>query len=141
MALPADWDVGIAFVSERDIAAINGQYRGRAGATDVLSFAYHAVETPGTLPEVQHGCDKNLGDIVVCPTYVARLAHADDAAFAARLPEVIVHGVCHLLGYTHDTDAAAEAMQRAESAALRNYAAISGAAHLQLEALTARRSW
>jgi rRNA maturation RNase YbeY len=93
-------------VDRSAIAEINREYRGNNTATDILSFAYHAVEIPGLLPSLpdQHfygeldvfdDGDTSLGDLVVCADVVAANAVTDFARFEDRLPVVLVHGCVH----------------------------------------------
>jgi probable rRNA maturation factor len=77
--------VAIEFVDERRITELNAQYRGLREPTDVLSFPIDGAEG---LPVA-----RELGDVVIC------LEHTRDVR------EAIVHGVLHLLGMDHETDA------------------------------------
>jgi probable rRNA maturation factor len=77
--------VAIELVGEARIRELNREHRGRDEPTDVLSFPVDAAG-PASGP-------RELGDVVVCP------ARADD------MVEVVVHGVLHLCGYDHETDA------------------------------------
>ena len=77
--------MAIALVGESEIRALNREHRGRDEPTDVLSFPVDGGG-PASGP-------RELGDVVVCP------ARAHDVV------EVVVHGVLHLCGYDHETDA------------------------------------
>jgi probable rRNA maturation factor len=76
--------VAVEFVDAKRIAELNREFRGREGATDVLSFP---VDEAGAAAG-----ERELGDVVICP------AHAED------LLEAVVHGVLHLTGMDHETD-------------------------------------
>lgn len=102
----------IRFVDEEEGLALNHQYRHKNNATNVLSFPY---DEP-TLPENATGFDEPayLGDLVICMPVVLR-----EAAMQHKLPithtaHLVVHGVLHLLGYDHQTDAEAEQMEQIE---------------------------
>jgi probable rRNA maturation factor len=86
-------EVGVAFVDERRIAELNTEHRGKPSATDVLSFP---IDGRALLPD---GVPRQLGDLVVCPA----VASAEGTPIATLL----VHGVLHLVGYDHETDAGA----------------------------------
>ncbi len=77
--------LAIAFVGPGEIAALNSEHRGKEGPTDVLSFPVDETG-PAAGP-------RELGDVVICP------AHTED------LDEAVVHGVLHLCGFDHETDA------------------------------------
>ena len=76
--------VAVAFVAPAEIAALNGEHRGKEGPTDVLSFP---VDGAGPVAG-----ERELGDVVICPE------HTEDLA------EAVVHGVLHLVGMDHETD-------------------------------------
>lgn len=79
------------FVGRRAIAELNRRFRGKEGATDVLSF-------PGEeSPEGRH-----LGDVMICVPVARRQAPAGDVE--AELRRLVLHGVLHCLGYDHETD-------------------------------------
>jgi|HubBroStandDraft_6_1064221.scaffolds.fasta_scaffold102362_2 probable rRNA maturation factor len=78
--------VAIEFVDSGRIAELNAEHRGRRGPTDVLSFP-----VDGAAPT--DGAPRELGDVVICAE------HTED------LHEAIVHGVLHLVGMDHETDA------------------------------------
>ena len=98
-------DLAIRLVDEREGRALNRHYRGKDYATNVLSFP---AELPDgvTLPV--------LGDLVICAPVVAREAREQAKEAAAHYAHLTVHGVLHLLGWDHEDDREAEAMERLE---------------------------
>jgi probable rRNA maturation factor len=98
-------DLAIRVVDEREGRALNRHYRGKDGATNVLSF-------PAELPE---GVKLPvLGDIVMCAPVIAREARAQGKELAAHYAHLTVHGVLHLLGWDHANTVEAEAMEALE---------------------------
>jgi probable rRNA maturation factor len=75
--------------------ALNGNYRGRDYATDVLSFCYDdlRMEDP-----------PYLGEIIVAPEVAAHDAAQYGLSAEKELRKLLVHGILHLLGYDHETD-------------------------------------
>jgi probable rRNA maturation factor len=59
-----------------------------------------------------------LGDIAIAYETLAREATAESKPFLHHLAHLTVHGFLHLLGYDHQTDSQAEAMEGLERAAL-----------------------
>ncbi len=106
----ADGEVSIRVVGEAESAALNERYRGRAGPTNVLSFAG---------PDLVNGPEPRLlGDIVICAPVVAREAAEQGKSLEAHWAHIAIHGVLHLLGYEHDSDGGAEVMERHEASLL-----------------------
>lgn len=102
-------DLAIRLVDDREGRALNLHYRGKDYATNVLSF-------PAELPE---GLPKGmklplLGDLVICAPVVAREAVEQDKPLSAHYAHLTVHGVLHLLGWDHEDDKEAEAMEQLE---------------------------
>ncbi|WP_372015378.1 rRNA maturation RNase YbeY [Pseudoxanthomonas sp. 10H] len=98
-------DLAIRIVDAREGRALNRHYRGKDYATNVLSF-------PADLPE---GVKMPLlGDLVICAPVVAREAKEQGKPAAAHYAHLTVHGVLHLLGWDHDDDKEAEAMEQLE---------------------------
>ena len=99
-------ELSIRVVGESESAALNKQYRGKSGATNVLSFPFSAV-TPEPL--------SMLGDLVVCAPIVSAEAEQQQKSLQAHWAHMIVHGVLHLLGYDHGDDSDAQTMEALET--------------------------
>lgn len=114
------WDVGCRNVSLAAMRALNRRYRGKDAPTDILSFANYALPRPEAFPAPEAlDAGKDLGDLVVCAEYVADVCARDGIAQPlAHWRVLLVHGVVHLLGYDHETEAQHAAMAARESAVL-----------------------
>ena len=99
-------ELSVRIVDDSESAALNGQFRGKSGSTNVLSFPFSAV-TPEPLPI--------LGDIVICAPVVALESLEQSKTPIAHWAHMIVHGVLHLLGYDHLDDQDAAAMEALET--------------------------
>jgi probable rRNA maturation factor len=95
-------DVTILLTDDGVSAALNEQYRGKAGATNVLSFPAPESAQP------------HLGDLALAYGVCAREADDQGKPIAHHLAHLVAHGVLHLLGWDHQTDDEAEAMERLE---------------------------
>ena len=102
-------DLAIRIVDESEGRALNRHYRGKDYATNVLSFP---AELPEGLPEDFHM--PLLGDLVICAPVVAREAREQGKSPAAHYAHLTVHGTLHLLGWDHDEEREAEAMEQLE---------------------------
>ena len=102
----ADEGVTILLTDDASVQALNTRFRERDGPTNVLSFP--APPNP----------EKHLGDIALAFGVCAREAEEQNKPLAHHLQHLVAHGVLHLLGYDHMTDAEAEAMEALERAIL-----------------------
>jgi rRNA maturation RNase YbeY len=100
----ADFDIGIWITTNATIKKYNQQFRNKNKATDVLSFPYHHQAQPGKKIVAQSEDDKNLGDIIIAAQYVATAAESFNISFEDHLRTIIIHGICHLIGYDHISD-------------------------------------
>jgi probable rRNA maturation factor len=100
-------EVGILFTDDAHIRVLNGRWRGKDKATNVLSFPATPVRPGVTLPPI-------LGDIVLAAETIRREAGLEEKPFEHHLIHLVVHGFLHILGYDHETDAEAEVMEAAE---------------------------
>ena len=113
LAAEAGCEVAIRVVGEAESAALNDRYRGCNGPTNVLAFA-------GPDP-VQGSAHRLLGDVVICAPVVAREAVEQGKSLDAHWAHIAIHGVLHLLGYEHDSEAGAQAMERHEAELLATW--------------------
>jgi probable rRNA maturation factor len=102
-ALRIDTEVTLRIVDEEEGRALNRDYRGKDYATNVLTFP---------LTEEPH----LMGDIILCAPVVAAEAMAQGKPLHAHYAHLTVHGVLHLHGYDHETEAEAELMESIETA-------------------------
>jgi probable rRNA maturation factor len=105
LAAPAG-EVSVLLTDDASIAKLNRQWRGIDKPTNVLSF-------PAAKPSVQ-GPPPLLGDVIVAYETLAREAAEQAKPFLHHLAHLVVHGYLHLLGYDHQTDSEAGAMEGLE---------------------------
>ncbi len=110
----ADFDISIILVKPEVMQNYNKQYRDKDKVTDILSFPYHEINA-GDRIVAQNEDDKNLGDIIICPQYVMDDLERWQMNFDNRMNVLLVHGICHLLGYDHIEDADYEVMKKQEA--------------------------
>ncbi len=100
--LRAEGTVSVALVSDAAMRRVNRERRGKDESTTVLSFA----ERESNAPERSY-----LGEILLAPDTVRR--RGEDVVSLA------VHGLLHLLGYTHDGEDDSIEMERTEAKVLQ----------------------
>ncbi len=87
----------VAFVSDRKMLELNKQFRGKNLTTDVLSFPFQADEYDLD--------DNHLGDIIISLEQAEKQAAENTLSLELEVKQLILHGVLHLCGYDHETDA------------------------------------
>lgn len=117
-------EVSLIFSDEPTIAALNQQFMGKTGPTDVLSFPIDFEDEPsGRVPDAGGSgpgeppaseIPQLIGDIVICPAVAARNAVEHECSFEDEVALLVVHGVLHLLGWDHMIDEEAERMEARE---------------------------
>lgn len=108
-----NYDLNIWFTTNATIRKYNKQFRSKDKVTDVISFPYCETKTPGVLPK-ECAQDLVLGDIMICPAYINEDLVNWNQTLDERIVLLIVHSICHLLGYDHETDADYKIMSREE---------------------------
>lgn len=103
-------EVGLRIVDAAEGFALNQQFRGGSGPTNVLSFP--ASAEGDELP--QAGAVAYLGDIVLCAPVLKREASEQHKALQSHYAHLVVHGMLHLQGYDHETEAEAIRMEQLE---------------------------
>lgn len=89
----------IAFVGDRTIRRLNREHLGKDAVTDVLSF-------PAEIEDFERAAAAlNLGDIVIAVPQAARQAAEHDLSLDEEIAQLILHGLLHLRGFDHATDA------------------------------------
>jgi probable rRNA maturation factor len=105
-------EISFVLTDDKRMRALNRTYRGKDKPTNVLSFAALDTDRPkSAMPWL-------LGDVVLASGAIAREAKAQRKSLDHHLSHLAVHGVLHLLGYDHEQETDAEAMEALEIAAL-----------------------
>ena len=96
----------ILLADDDSVQALNRDFRQKDYATNVLSFP--AAMAPEGNPEGA------IGDIALAFGVCQREAIAQGKPLAHHLQHLVAHGVLHLLGYDHESDDQAQAMEAFE---------------------------
>src|SRR6188768_1937727 len=110
----ADADVGeaelaVMLTDDAGIRTLNNNWRGIDKPTNVLSF-------PALQPTAGAPADapRMLGDIAIAYQTTRKEADDEEKPFDHHLSHLAVHGFLHLIGYDHEKDDDAEAMESLE---------------------------
>jgi len=101
-------EVSVVLADDAAIRGLNCTWRHRDEPTNVLSFPAHPATDDRAGSRV-------LGDIVLAYQTLTREASDLHKTFAQHLAHLTVHGFLHLVGYDHETDAEATAMESLET--------------------------
>ena len=110
--------VSLVFGDDAEVQALNKQWRAKDAPTNVLSFPMMSRDDVlrAAADEAHEGM---LGDLILAHGVCAHEAADKGVALGAHATHLIVHGLLHLAGYEHETDAGqATAMEALETKAL-----------------------
>ena len=102
--------VSVRLCGDDEIRKINHHFRGIDQATDVLSFpsiSYPKGRTAGTCEKLlrfEYDDEKDacfLGDIVISVPHIMKQAKEYHHSEAREAVYLLIHGICHLMGYDH----------------------------------------
>jgi probable rRNA maturation factor len=94
--------VTVLLTSDAEVQSLNAQFRGQDKPTNVLSFPAPDTARP------------HLGDVALAYGVCASEAQAQGKTLDQHLAHLTAHGVLHLLGYDHESEAQADDMERLE---------------------------
>ena len=119
--------IGVRMTDDHEIREINREMRSIDAATDVLSFPTVNYRQGKTAGQSGHRLKKEydselnvcfLGDVILSVDHIkvqaAEYGHSEEREAAYLL----VHGICHLMGYDHNTTEEQAAMRAMEEKAL-----------------------
>ncbi len=82
-------ELSVTFLSDTEVAELNGRYLKHHSVTDVLSFALHVQG------------EEPFGDIYIAHGQAVRQASAAGIPAEEEMARLAVHGTLHVLGYDH----------------------------------------
>ncbi|ETW08401.1 YbeY/UPF0054 family metalloprotein, variant 1 [Aphanomyces invadans] len=112
---------GLLLTDDKHIQFMNKKYRNKDKPTDILSFPNYTIQTPGVLPDARTQEGRYLGDMFLSLPYIEAYCRNNDTTLEERMPILVAHGLCHLMGYDHETDDDFAIMSAAEEALLETY--------------------
>jgi probable rRNA maturation factor len=105
-----DAELAVMLTDDSGIQTLNANWRGIDKPTNVLSFP--ALQPPGG--REPDDAPRMLGDIAIAYETMRREADDEQKPFDHHLSHLAVHGFLHLVGYDHEQDHEAEAMEQLE---------------------------
>jgi probable rRNA maturation factor len=104
--------VEVTFVNENVMTELHMRYMGLPGPTDVLSFPATDVAHGPVDPQGLHD-EPTLGDIVICPAFVAHNAQSQPTQM--NINACVIHAMLHLIGHDHHVEVGTEFMVSQEA--------------------------
>lgn len=110
---PYEAEVSVVLTDNREIQALNREYRGIDTPTDVLSFPMLEFDTPSDFSQVEahvEDCfnpetgELILGDIILSVDKIREQAESYGHSQERELAFLIAHSMLHLCGYDHMED-------------------------------------
>ncbi len=116
---PHQFEIGLLACNDAKIAELNGEFREKPKATNVLSWPSEerGAEFDGEkpLPVIQEmRGDTFLGDVAIAYDTCVAEAEAADKSLSDHTLHLLIHGTLHLIGYDHERDADARLMEGLE---------------------------
>ena len=87
-------------LNESESKKLNQKIFNKNKPTDVLSFPlYNDIEAINQLDESMH---EDMGDMFICRNVIKKNAEIYDKDFVEELQYIVIHGLLHLIGYSHE---------------------------------------
>lgn len=118
LSLDPEFEICVMGCDDARIAELNTEFRGKPTPTNVLSWPSEerAPEQAGDRPDLPQfsPIEAELGDIAIAYETCLAEAQAQQKPFDNHVVHLLVHGILHLLGYDHISEADAVVMERIE---------------------------
>lgn len=117
-ATDAAIEVSVRLASDEEVRVLNRQYRQKDRPTNVLSFPMVQRDLLEAVTLNSDDGEVLLGDVVLAHNVCAAEAAEKGVSVADHASHLLVHGMLHLLGYDHQDEGEANAMEQIERDAL-----------------------
>ena len=104
--------ISLVLIDDRQMCALNSQFRSKNRTTDVLSFDL------GPLPNLQRDKGVPCKEIYISVVQAPRQALDLGVSPNKELARIFVHGLLHLCGWEHETEVKLHAMEQETDAIL-----------------------
>ena len=97
--------INLKLVDNEEITELNKIYRNKNKPTNVLSFTNEDISKSRT---------NDLGDIAISFEFVEQESKEQNKKFNDHVIHMFIHGIYHILGFDHENDSMADAMEEKE---------------------------
>ncbi|NQY43066.1 MAG: rRNA maturation RNase YbeY [Legionellales bacterium] len=89
--------------TEYDMQLLNNKFRKLNKPTNILAFPYEPINRV------------LQGDLAICPDIIIKEAKQQSKNIESHFAHIIIHGLLHIVGYTHENDHNATIMEKTEA--------------------------
>ena len=107
-------NLSVAIVSEKTGRALNKTWRGVDIVPSVLSYEEKKSNNRNKTIVLPAQKDKFIGEIVITDSVVKKQAKENKSSYQEEFEFLFVHGLLHLMGYTHKSGSKANEMEKQE---------------------------
>ena len=87
-------------LNESESKKLNQKTFNKNKPTDVLSFPlYNDIEA---INQLDKSMSEDMGDMFICRNIIKKNAEIYDKDFVEELQYIVIHGLLHLIGYSHE---------------------------------------
>ena len=87
-------------LNESESKKLNQKTFNKNKPTDVLSFPlYNDIEA---INQLDKSMSEDMGDMFICRNVIKKNAEIYDKDFVEELQYIVIHGLLHLIGYSHE---------------------------------------
>jgi len=102
-----NYECEINIICQERMKALNQKFRNKDKATTILSFVANENKD-FILPPSKY---QYLGEILLCPTIIEKEAKSLEISTEKLMTRLLIHGILHLVGYTHQSHKDAQRME------------------------------
>src|SRR5690606_16879540 len=117
-----NFSLNILLTNNETIQKYNRDYRNKDVPTDILSFPFYPNMHPEKKIDATNDDEKHIGDLIISLEFIKTPGYTADYSEKKEpqtindlLRTLLCHGICHLLGYDHDTPETDKAMKEKEA--------------------------
>lgn len=108
-------EISLILADEKLSRRLNKKYRKKDKPASILTFIFS--EKKNFINPQKSGL---LGEIIICPGLARKEARQEGVAFRDKIALLVVHGLLHLSGYTHQNKKQREKMEAKETELLNS---------------------
>lgn len=101
----------VSFIGRGTIKSLNEKFRNINSSTNVLSFS----------DKIANNQLKRIGEVLICPAIAEEEAHRDKNDFNDYVGFLLIHGILHVIGYDHKTEAEQKEMEKLEETIFKGF--------------------